>query len=550
LVSTFKPLLMKKVFFTIIAGCMATFLFAQIPQSFDLRDYNGENFVTSIKSQQGGTCWAHGAMAAMEGNLLMTGAWANAGETGEPNLAEYHLDWWNGFNEHYNADLDPPTGAGLEVHMGGDYRVTTAYLSRLDGAVRDIDGQSYNTPPEYQNADFHYYYPVDVIWLTAGENLENIDVIKQVIMDYGVLGTCMCYSGSYINNEYEHYQPPSSSDDPNHAVAIIGWDDNRVTQAPEAGAWLVKNSWGAGWGNDGYFWISYYDKHACQHPEMGAISFQNVDNLELLEYDYAYYHDYHGWRDVLEGTTEVFNAFQAQYGEESIKGVSFFTATHEVDYTIIIYSDFDGSSLSNELTTQSGTIEFSGMHTIPLETEIPLNEGDDFYVYLYLSDGGHPYDRTSIVPVLLGAKSRTLVESAASPGESYYMTGKGWEDFFDYNDPSGFVNTGNFCVKALTKFGPSAINEIDAGKEFRLKQNNPNPFSSSTNIAYTLQKAANVQVLVLDMNGRLVEELQRGYQKAGEHKVLWNAAGYESGIYIYKLIVDGKSASGKMILTP
>lgn len=539
---------MKKLFLTIITGCMATFLFAQLPQSFDLRDYNGENFVTSIKSQQGGTCWTHGALASMEGNMLMTGAWANAGETGEPDLAEYHLDWWNGFNQHYNADLDPPSGAGLEVHMGGDYRVTTAYLSRLDGAVRDIDGQSYSTPPEYQNVDFHYYYPVDVIWLTAGENLENIDVIKQTIMDYGVLGTCMCYSNSYINNQYEHYQPPTSTDDPNHAVAIIGWDDNRVTQAPEAGAWLVKNSWGAGWGNDGYFWISYYDKHACQHPEMGAISFQNVDNLQMLEYDYAYYHDYHGWRDVLEGTTEVFNAFEASFGEENIRGVSFFTATHDVDYTIIIYGDFDGSSLSNELTTQSGTIEFSGMHTIPLETEIPLNEGDNFYVYLFLSDGGHPYDRTSIVPVLLGAKSRTLVESAANPGESYYMTGKGWEDFFDYNDPSGYMNTGNFCVKALTKFGPSAINEIDAGQGFRLEQNSPNPFSSSTNISYTLEMAAKVQILVLDMNGRLVEELQQGYQKAGEHKVLWNSGGYESGIYIYKLIVDEKSASGKMIL--
>jgi len=79
--------------------------------------------------------------------------------------------------------------------------------------------------------------------------------------------------------------------------------------------------------------------------------------------------------------------------------------------------------------------------------------------------------------------------------------------------------------------------------EYRLMQNYPNPFNPQTNISFEIPLSGKVRISVTDLLGREVSEITNGFMNAGKHQVVFDGAGFASGVYFYKI------ESGKFIDT-
>jgi hypothetical protein len=108
------------------------------------------------------------------------------------------------------------------------------------------------------------------------------------------------------------------------------------------------------------------------------------------------------------------------------------------------------------------------------------------------------------------------------------------------------LSSGSLIIEGVTSSTEDEIIGFPAG--FELKENYPNPFHTSTTIAYGIPETAHVRLAIYNLQGALLESLVDGQKTAGQHSVVWNAEKYNAGIYFYKLTIDGFSKVRKCIL--
>jgi C1A family cysteine protease len=391
-----------------------------LPVSYDLRS---QGKLTPVKDQGScGSCWSFATYGSLESNLLPA-------ETHD--LSENHLKNTHGFDwDHCD---------------GGNAYISAAYLARWSGPVDETadpyDPFSGSSPPGLSPTK----HIQEILIIPDRSNSSDNARIKQAVMSYGAVYTSMYYGGGYYSSATHAYYFNGSTYS-NHAVAIVGWDDNysrnnfagALAGTPAGdGAYIVRNSWGAAWGEDGYFYISYYDS------KIGTENFVFNGAEPTANYSRVYQYDPLGWVTSLgygSATAWFANIFTAA-ADEQLSAVSFYTASLNSSFELYVYKNVTSGPTSGSLAgTLSGTIASAGYHTVSLGYLISLPSGQDFSIVVKLTTPGYNYP----IPVEYPMGNYSSLATANS-GESYVSSdGANWDDL-----SLAFSDT-NVCVKAFT----------------------------------------------------------------------------------------------------
>ncbi len=394
-------------------------------RTFDpIYDMRTTGWLTSVKTQSNDGCWAYSAMGAVESRLLMLGL-------GTFDLSDNNLKWCHKY--------------APERSTKGNHWMASAYFARRSGPYLDAQdpfpgfNNGPNDCPTNLSARFYItqsrYPPFDM------------NFIKQTLLDYGAVWTLMFYSPTYFNASNNTYFF-SGSTEVNHAGLVVGWDDTKVTTGG-TGAWIVKNTYGASWGESGYYYVSYNDSQFLRYNAYWPEVMENETNTTIYQYDEIGGYNGRGFSsDIGYGLVK----FQNSSGyEQKIEKIGTFLLSTGVGIEIKIYDNFSGS-LSGLLGSKAETINgLPGYYTFNLDSTINIPAGEDFYVQIKYDSN----DPTMLTPVPI---EDTIVGVGWEYAKPEIETGKFWVGpnpelwptywyAVGHNTPRGY----DLCIKAYAR---------------------------------------------------------------------------------------------------
>lgn len=428
----------------------------ELPEKYDLRD-TGK--VSPVYNQELlGVCWAVSANSVAESSLL--------DQFPNTSFSSLHTAWFS-----YRGDEEEEFYKTNDPYMqGGSNGFAVGTMAAWKGPVfsekAPFDGVNPQNPDEElrYTADYHlqdaYYMPTG----TFGSSDRGIplDITKDVILNYGSVAILYAANNDNYNPEtYAWYN--DEYENTNHVVTIVGWDDNypkenfNSDKQPENdGAWLVRNSWGTDWGDEGYFWLSYEDKTAVAG---NTYILEEADN-----YSNNYQYDTMGWSYSMPTNAEnpksatVANIFTAE-NDEQLEAVSFYTTDVGTSYFISIYTGVEeGQPQSGtlKLENQTGTEVYSGYHTIELDHPVKLNKGERFSIVIELENPN--YTSPVAIEMCITPTPDYVPQYLGNGGESYAFVNGEWFDICGSMADDAYVT--NVCIKGFTNPLPDSDSAV------------------------------------------------------------------------------------------
>lgn len=390
-----------------------------LPISYDLR--NVPDKLPPVRNQGScGDCWAFATYGSLE-------SWLRPAET-----------TWD-FSE---MDLNCSHGYDLSPCAGGNHFISTAFLSRWEGPAPEScypHGTTCTNPRP--NCALQKRLREALYLPDRGGSLDNAN-IKEAVMTRGAVYTTMYWSDPYYRSTYASYYY-SGSATLNHAVCIVGWDDNysrtqfNSPYPPANGAFIVRNSWGSSWGAAGYFHISYYDSMIGADNAVFINAEATTGDIQRYEYDP------YGWLSNVgysSNTAWGANIFIAENAGQ-IQAVTFYTPAVDSAYEVYVYVGCSaGAPRSGTLAyTATGDFVNMGYHTVEVTPPVSIANGQRFSIVLKMTSPEYNYPLCMEGPVEGYCSAPT-----AAPGQSYLSYGG-----TSWNDLTAWFPTENICLKAL-----------------------------------------------------------------------------------------------------